>query len=42
MNIYHWIAIIFLADALVFLPFIRGASDRIEDSRKRKMKMGVQ
>jgi hypothetical protein len=46
MNIYHWIAVIFLADLAlamtVFLPFVRGADERRGEAPKRKTKLGVQ
>jgi hypothetical protein len=33
MNIYHWIAIILIADIALIL-FVRGADERRQDSRK--------
>jgi hypothetical protein len=41
MNIYHWIAVIFLADIALIL-FVRGADERRGEVPKRKTKLGVQ
>jgi hypothetical protein len=41
MNIYHWIAVIFLADIALIL-FVRGADERRSETPKRKTKLGVQ
>ncbi|WP_281291166.1 hypothetical protein [Paraburkholderia panacisoli] len=35
MNIYHWIALLFVAD-LALILFVRGADERRQDSQKRK------
>jgi hypothetical protein len=40
MNIYHWIAIIFLADVLLVM-FVRGADERRGEAPKRKTKLGA-
>lgn len=41
MNIYHWIAIILLADIALIL-FVRGADERRNERRKGSGRLGVE